>query len=67
MAKTYIVKGMSCNGCARAVETAIKEVFPVAQVQVDLKGKRVTIDGINDDDMVQKAVEKAGYSYAGPV
>ena len=67
MAKTYVVEGMSCNGCASAVENSIKEVFPAADVQIDLQGKRVTINGINDDDMVQKAVEKAGYTYTGPV
>ena len=67
MEKTYIVEGMSCNGCAHAVENSIKEMFPAAQVQIDLQGNRVVIYGTNDDGKVQKAVEKAGYRYVGPV
>ncbi len=65
MAKTYIVEGMSCDGCARTVQNSIKDMLPAAEVQIDLQSKRLTVDGINDDDLVQKAVEKAGYTYAG--
>lgn len=65
MKKTYLVEGMSCEGCARAVTNAIKEADPRARVEVDLPAKRVTVAGIDDDDMVRQAVEKAGYSYNG--
>lgn len=67
MEKIYIVEGMSCNGCASAVENAIKDHFPAATVRIDLQTKRVTIDGINDDTVVQKVVENAGYTYGGTV
>jgi copper chaperone len=65
MKKNYLVEGMSCEGCARAVTNAIEEADPGAKVEVDLPAKRVTVSGIDDDDLVRRAVEKAGYSYAG--
>lgn len=67
MEKTYIVEGMSCSGCANAVENAIKDRFPAATVRIDLQTKRVTVAGISDDTLVQKAVETAGYTYGGAV
>jgi copper chaperone len=67
MEKTYIVEGMSCDGCANAVERSIKDSFPAATVRVDIHAKCVTVEGIIDDSMVQKAVEKAGYIYGGSV
>jgi copper chaperone len=65
MKKNYLVEGMSCEGCARAVMNAIQEADPGTRVEVDLPAKRVTVAGIDDDDLVRRAVEKAGYSYGG--
>lgn len=65
MEKTYIVEGMSCNGCASAVENAIKDYYPTATVRIDLQTQRVTVKGMGDDAEVQKAVENAGYTYRG--
>ncbi|MCP4409435.1 MAG: heavy-metal-associated domain-containing protein [Gammaproteobacteria bacterium] len=67
MNKTYIVEGMACDGCVRSVTNAIEEAVPGATVQVDLQAKRVSVTGIDEDNVVRKAVEQAGYSYVGPV
>lgn len=67
MNKTYIVEGMACDGCARSVTKVIEEAVPGARVQVDLQAKRVSVTGIDEDNVVRKAVEQAGYSYVGPV
>jgi len=64
MANTYRVTGMSCGGCARSVETAIKALAPSASVSVDLDAKAVTVDGATADQ-VKQAVDDAGFGFGG--
>ncbi len=65
MAKVYKVEGMSCGGCASSVEQAIQTVAPGANVAIELEGGLVTVEGVDDDALVQQAVEDAGFTYAG--
>lgn len=65
MVKTYKVSGMTCGGCARSVEQAIKAAAPAAQVSVDLAAGKVSVDGVTDDGVVAKAVDDAGFDYEG--
>lgn len=65
MSKTYKVEGMSCGGCSSSVEQAIKTAAPGASVDVVLDGGLVTVAGVDDDALVQQAVEDAGFTYAG--
>ena len=67
MAKTYKVLGMSCDGCAKSVTNAIQLAAPAATVEVDLDAKEVVVEGIDDNETIQQAVEKAGFEYAGPI
>ncbi len=67
MEKIYQVEGMTCGGCAQAVEKAIYAVAPAATVKVDLENKQVTVRDINDDALVAQAVEEAGFDYGGPL
>lgn len=64
MAKTYKVTGMTCGGCARSVESAIKGAAPDATVKIDLASASVTVDGASDEQ-VKKAVDEAGFEYGG--
>jgi copper chaperone len=64
MAKTYSVTGMSCGGCARSVESAIKALAPDAKVTVDVAAASVSVDGATDEQ-VRKAVDEAGFEYGG--
>lgn len=64
MSNTYRVTGMTCGGCARSVETAIKAVAPGASVTVDLAAKAVTVDGASADQ-VKQAVDDAGFGFEG--
>lgn len=66
MTSTYRVTGMSCGGCARSVETAIKALAPAATVSVDLESKAVTVDGASADQ-VKQAVDDAGFGFEGAV
>lgn len=64
MSDTYTVNGMTCGGCAKSVTNAILDAAPGANVKVDLDAKTITVKGA-DEGAVQKAVEDAGFEYAG--
>ena len=67
MAKTYRVTGMSCGGCSKSVTNAIKELAPSAEVSVDLDAAQVTVVNLDDDALIAKAVDNAGFTFEGPV
>lgn len=64
MAQNYTVTGMTCGGCARAVESAIKTEAPGATVTVDLGSATVSVDGASEEQ-VKKAVSDAGFTFLG--
>ncbi|OJX81220.1 heavy-metal-associated domain-containing protein [Magnetospirillum sp. 64-120] len=64
MSTTYKVSGMTCGGCARSVEQAIKAEAPSASVTIDLGTATVTVDGA-DAAQVKKAVDGAGFDFQG--
>ncbi|MBF0333956.1 MAG: heavy-metal-associated domain-containing protein [Alphaproteobacteria bacterium] len=64
MTKSYKVSGMTCGGCARSVEGAIKGAIPGASVTIDLPTGRVTVEPA-DDAKVEKAVAEAGFGFDG--
>jgi copper chaperone len=65
MSEKYRVEGMTCGGCANSVTKAIKAVAPDAKVDVDLEAKLVAVDGLDNVDIIRKAVEDAGFDFAG--
>ena len=65
MSKTYKVEGMNCGGCVSSVEQAIKAAAPGATVNVVLDGGLVTVDGVDDDGVIEQAVDDAGFTFAG--
>lgn len=67
MAKTYKVLGMSCDGCVKSITKAIQSATPGATVEVNLDAKEVSVEGVDDNETIQQAVEKAGFEYAGPI
>ena len=64
MAKTYRVTGMTCGGCAKSVESAIKAAAPEATVAVDLAAQAVTVTGA-EEAQVRQAVDDAGFTFEG--
>jgi copper chaperone len=64
MSETYRVTGMTCGGCARSVEAAIKAVAPGAAVTIDLASAKVSVDGASEDQ-VKQAVDDAGFGFEG--
>jgi len=66
MSTTHRVAGMTCGGCARSVEAAIKEAAPsVEAVSIDLDKGTVTVSGDVSEAVVETAVEDAGFTYGG--
>jgi copper chaperone CopZ len=59
----YIVAGMTCDHCVRAVTDELGGLSGVTRVDVDLASGRVTVvsDRALDDAAVAAAVDEAGY------
>lgn len=58
----YKVKGMTCAGCARAIEQAIlQQVSGNPAVEVDLEKGEVLVADDADPQIVNFAIEGAGY------
>lgn len=65
MSKVFRVTGMNCGGCVSSVEQAIKALAPGAEVEVMLDGGLVKVEGVEDDALVQQAIENAGFTFEG--
>lgn len=66
MTDTYVVKGMTCEGCSRSVTKAIETAIPGATVEVDLAAGHVAVTG-GEASLVAQAVDDAGFEFGGPV
>ncbi len=65
MSGIFRVSGMSCGKCAASVEQAIKTASPGAEVEVMLDAGLVKVEGVDDNDLIGKAVEDAGFTFEG--
>ena len=67
MKRSYRVEGMTCEGCARSVTTAIRSSAPNADVEVavELQENRVTVEGLEDEQTIARAIEDAGFTFSG--
>jgi Cd2+/Zn2+-exporting ATPase len=60
---SWVVNGMDCAACARKVETAVRQVSGVSQVQVVFATEKLLVDASGDvRQQVENAVVSAGYS-----
>lgn len=58
----YIVSGMSCGHCVKAVSDEVSTVPGVSAVDIDLDTKRLVVSGSGvDDAAVRAAIVEAGY------
>lgn len=63
----FKVESMSCNHCVGAIEQALKEADPSANIKVDLSSKSVALESTLDQQSVLAALDDAGYEDALPV
>ncbi len=64
MKKTISIKGMHCSHCAGLVNIQLYSIKEVVDVKVDVRDQRaiVTLKSDVDNNVLTKAIEKAGYS-----
>jgi len=60
-AKVYRVQGMTCGGCAKHVEKALRSVPGVTEVAVDMAKGTATVGGTASFEAMTASVEAAGY------
>ena len=65
MSDTFLVAGMTCEGCVRAVTNAIQRAVSGTAVEIDLASGKVTVEGAADESQIAQAVEDAGFEFGG--
>ena len=58
----FKVPDMTCGHCEKTIRTALADLPGVGQVDVDLAGKIVRIDGAVDATAIRHAITEAGYT-----
>lgn len=66
MAKVYHVKGMTCGGCAKHVEKALRAVVGVTGVVMDVAMGTATVEGTASFEAMAASVGAAGYELVVP-
>ncbi|WP_243288634.1 heavy-metal-associated domain-containing protein [Geothrix terrae] len=59
--QTYRVTGMTCGGCVRHVDKALRATPGVTNVAVDLSKSSATVSGTATFEALAAAVAEAGY------
>ena len=68
MKETFRVPEVSCGHYKSSIETALQPLNGVAQAEVDIDAKLVSVDfddAVVDRAAVVRAIESAGYQVAG--
>ena len=65
--KVYRVSGMTCGGCAKHVEKALRSVAGVSTVVVDVAQGTATVEGAASFEAMAASVGAAGYELVAPV
>lgn len=58
----YLVPKMSCAGCVRAIEGAVKSLDPNAKIACDLSTKEVAVETRQLPNLVTEALAAVGYN-----
>lgn len=61
----FRVTGMTCGGCVRHVDKAIRATPGVTDVTVDLAGGTATVTGTASYETLAARLAEAGYQMAG--
>lgn len=64
--RTYVVEGMTCEHCERAVRDEVEAIGALQVVAVDRARGRLVVRGSDvDDAAIRQAVAEAGYAVIG--
>ena len=64
--KVFKVLGMTCGGCAKHVEKALRSVEGIVQVDMDVPGGTAKVLGEAPFEVMAEKVAQAGYELIGP-
>jgi copper chaperone CopZ len=64
--KVYRVQGMTCGGCAKHVEKALRSVPGVTSVAMDVAKGTASVAGEASFESLAASVAAAGYEMVGP-
>jgi copper chaperone len=62
MEQVFVVSGMSCGHCERAITQAVQQIDPQAQVQIDRSRQEVRVHSQQARDLLAQAITDEGYS-----
>lgn len=62
----YRVNGMTCGGCVRHVDKAIRATPGITEVAVDLASGTATVTGTANFETLSARVSEAGYQLVEP-
>lgn len=65
--RTYRVNGMTCGGCAKHVEKALRKVAGVQAASVDVAKGVAIVEGSATVEDMASSVAEAGYELVGLV
>jgi copper chaperone len=57
----YMIPRMSCEGCVRTIEGAVKSLDPSAKIACDLSTKEVAVETHELPKLVAEALAAVGY------
>jgi P-type Cu+ transporter len=66
--EAYLIEGMSCSGCERAIQRVVSNLEGVAHAKADLASTSLALEydpGRINIDSIKSAVGKLGYKIVG--
>lgn len=57
----FHVENMTCGSCVKHITQAITAIDPNAKVEVNIAGKKVTVDSVASAQAIEAAIEADGY------
>ena len=66
--ESYLVEGMTCSGCERAIQKAISNMQGVKDAKADLNSSTVSVEydpSRVSIEQIRSAVNKIGYRFVG--
>ncbi len=64
MNQTFTVTGMTCGHCEKAVERAVKQLDPQAEVKADRTQNLVQVTSTQPREALARAIAEEGYAVA---
>lgn len=61
--KEYIVEGMTCNHCKKAVEDAASQIEGVTFVEAFPSENKLIVEGKPSEERLKEVIDKLGYTF----